>query len=126
MTDLQCQSCAGKVQDAWICRTCSTDLRETLASLADRVLTNPKTGETRPGPGWLELLEDSMLGGTRLGESARRSSDLGSPMPCSVGKSGDWTGSPSSLHADISGLLFDWVQNVCERQNITYPTGGTP
>lgn len=75
-----------------------------LTDLYERTATNLATGETRPAPGGLELLHDAALGDTRLGESARRSSDLTSPIPCNL--------TASQLYDDIHNTLQRWCELV--------------
>lgn len=99
----ECQSCSAKSQ-TYLCTRCQTDLADTLTQLAYRTATNFSTGETRPAPGWLELLEDAALGRTRLGESARRSSDRNTPLPVNLGA--------SELLDDVHAMLTKWVELI--------------
>jgi hypothetical protein len=85
---MECQHCSGKVQDAFICRQCEVELKDMLLGL----------------PRWLDFLHDAAVGATRLGESARRSGDLTSPMPCNLGA--------STLYDDTHAMLIRWVEIV--------------
>jgi hypothetical protein len=100
---MSCQRCSGRVHDAFICRRCERDLKEMLDGL----------------PRWLGYLQDCVHGQTRLGESARRSSDQGSPMPCPVGPKGDWKGSPSELYQQVHNTLSRIVQEICESRGVS-------
>jgi hypothetical protein len=84
----QCQHCSGRVHDAFICHPCQVELKEMLLGL----------------PKWLGYLADAAHGQTRLGESARRSGDLTSPMPCNL--------SASKIYDDVSNMLWKWVGAV--------------
>lgn len=85
-----------------------------LTNLAHRTALNTATGHTRPAPGWLELLHDAALGDTRLGESARRSSDLTSPIPCNL--------TASQLYDDIHDTLQRWCELVSlHTETLTIP-----
>jgi hypothetical protein len=99
----ECEVCRRKTQ-LYLCEGCSSELREMLTNLAERTATNLKTGETRPTAGWLELLEDAALSRTRLGESARRSSDRNTPLPVNL--------KASELLNNIHGMLARWSEAV--------------
>jgi hypothetical protein len=100
---VDCTNCGRKSQ-LYLCGGCSTELQEMLTNLAERTATNLKTGETRPTAGWLELLEDAALSRTRLGESARRSSDRNTPLPVNL--------KASELLNNIHGMLAQWSETV--------------
>lgn len=108
MTD--CQSCGGKTAGPNLCGRCTTDLRDTLTLLARRTAVNVTTGEHRPAPGFLELLEDAALGFTRLGESARRSTEHSTPLPVNL--------NASALYDDIHAMLQRWTQAI----NVSHET----
>lgn len=99
----ECQHCSAKSQ-LHLCSRCQGELRDTLTNLARRTNTNRETGETRPAPGWLELLEDAALGRTRLGESARRSTDRNTPLPVNLGA--------SELLEATTAMLGRWVELI--------------
>lgn len=101
MTD--CQTCGAKTQ-LHLCNRCQNNLRDTLTQLAYRTATNHTTGEQRPAPGWLELLEDAALGRTRLGESARRSTEHSTPMPVNL--------TASQLLEDVHAMLQRWIELI--------------
>lgn len=99
----ECDVCHAKT-DLRLCHRCQTELKDTLTQLAHRTNTNHQTGETRPAPGWLELLEDAALGRTRLGESARRSTEHSTPMPANLSAS-------DLLHA-TTAMLTRWAELI--------------
>lgn len=95
----QCQVCAGR-SELHLCGVCQRELKDMLVGLA--------VGQELPnghrGAGWLEFLEDACTGHTRLGESARRSTDKGSPMLHNE--------RASDLLDNIHGMLLKWVAAV--------------
>jgi hypothetical protein len=101
VTATTCQRCNAKCA-LFLCTNCSAELKDMLLHL----------------PRWLDYLHDATVGNTRLGESARRSTDLGSPMPCPVGPKGDWKGSPSELYQQVHNTLSRWVQDICESRGV--------
>lgn len=95
----QCQVCTAPT-DSGLCGICQRELRDMLVGLAvGQVLPNGTRGQ-----GWLENLEDAALGRTRLGESARRSTERGSPMLHNE--------RASDLYNDITDMLQRWVEIV--------------
>jgi hypothetical protein len=84
---VKCEICGGKSQN-FLCGKCESDLKEMLLGL----------------PQWIGYLHDAAVGATRLGESARRSGDLTSPMPCNL--------SASKIYDDVSNMLWKWVGAV--------------
>jgi hypothetical protein len=66
------------------------------------------TGQELPnghrGASWLEYLQDCANGHTRLGESARRSTEHGSPLLMNERASG--------LLSDVHSMLLRWVAAV--------------
>lgn len=96
----ECGACARKSQ-LFLCASCQNDLRDNLTQLARRTAINSVTGETRAAAGWIELLEDAVLGRTRLGESARRSTERNTPLPVNLGA--------SQLLDNIHDMLTMWV-----------------
>ncbi|TDH48869.1 hypothetical protein E2F47_22145 [Mycobacterium eburneum] len=85
---------------------------------------------TKLGGGLIGYLHDAANGHTLLGESARRSSDKGSPMPCKIGPDGgegpktvaeSFKGSPSDLLDQAHAVLIEWVRDVCEARGIDMP-----
>ncbi len=106
----ECDVCHAKSQ-LRLCARCQSDLRDTLTQLAHRTATNHATGEQRPAPGWLELLEDARLGRTRLGESARRASEYSRPALARLtdNKLDSFGGSPRELLDNIHYMLTRWI-----------------
>jgi hypothetical protein len=92
-----CQHCGSRANDAFLCRQCATDLREMLEGL----------------PRWLAYLSDAAHGQTRLGESARRSGDLTSPMPVHLGA--------SALYRQVHNTLSRIMQEICESRGVEIP-----
>lgn len=119
---IECEVCSAKSQ-LHLCNRCTTDLRAMLAGLARgeyvRTGSHGRTGSggrwwiERRTPGWLEFLEDAALGRTRLGESARRSSDLTMPLPVNL--------SASALLQQVHNCLARWVQELCESHGVEVP-----
>ncbi|ORV92785.1 hypothetical protein AWC11_07215 [Mycobacterium interjectum] len=68
----------------------------------------------RRAAGWIEYLEDAVLGRTRLGESARRSTDLTTPLPVHLGA--------SELLGDVETMLAKWAAIVSTKtETLTVP-----
>lgn len=96
----QCQVCQGRTADLNLCSVCQSELRSMLVGLAvGQVLPNGQRGA-----GWIEYLEDACHGKTRLGESARRSSEKGSPMLHNE--------RASELLGNVHDMLIRWVEAV--------------
>jgi hypothetical protein len=71
------------------------------------------TGQTSAG--WIENLQDGVWGHTRLGESARRSTDRNSPLMVHL--------DASRLLDNVHATLARWVQDLCDGRGINYPDG---
>jgi len=100
---IQCQNCHRKSQ-LHLCTDCSNQLREMLTGLA---IGFPLGNGKRSRP-WLQCLEDAALGDTRLGESARRSTDRTQPLPF---------GEPASqLLTNTQATLATWFQTILNRK----------
>ena len=100
----ECSVCGGRAT-LFLCSPCQGELKGMLVGLGDHtVLTNMITGDTAVGPSWIEILEDAALGRTRLGESARRSSERGSPMLHNE--------RASELLDNVHSMLLRWVEAV--------------
>lgn len=95
----QCQSCTAPT-DSGLCGVCQRELRDMLTGL----VVGQELPNGRRAAGWLEFLEDAALGRTRLGESARRSTERGSPMLHSARH--------SDLYNDVTDMLLRWVDAV--------------
>lgn len=96
----QCQVCQGRTADLNLCSVCQSELKSMLVGLAvGQVLPNGQRGA-----GWIENLQDAAWGRTRLGESARRSSEKGSPLLMNERASG--------LLENVTDMLLKWVQAV--------------
>lgn len=110
---VECQKCARKSQ-LFLCGSCQQNLRELLTGLA----VGQPLSNGRHAPGWIEFLEDAQLGRTRLGESARRSTERTTPLPVRLGPHTNptadtqWIGSPSDLLDNLHSLLEQWVEIV--------------
>ena len=92
----ECEVCARKSQ-TFLCGSCQHELRDLLTGLA----VGQELANGRHAPGWLEYLEDAALGRTRLGESARRSTDRNTPLPVHLGA--------SQLLRNIEDTLLRWA-----------------
>lgn len=115
---MTCEVCQAKSQ-LFLCNQHAAELRDMLEGLTGRTETDMLTGETHPGPGWLSVLEDSVLGETRLGESARRSTDQTSPLPVHL--------KASELLDDVRGTLGTWIRHLCETRGAKFtPTTPRP
>jgi hypothetical protein len=103
-----CQVCARKTQ-LFLCQSCSTDLHDLLRGLAvGQELPNGKRA-----PSWLEYLQDAAWGRTRLGESARRSTEHSTPLPVNLGA--------SQLLENVNGMLLGWARHICESRGVELP-----
>ena len=101
MTD--CQRCSRKSQ-LYLCSPCQGELHDMLKGLA----TGQQLPNGRTAPGWLEYLEDAALGRTRLGESARRSTEHSTPLPVNLGA--------SALLNNVKDMLHRWAQQLTIHQ----------
>ncbi|TDH48505.1 hypothetical protein E2F47_23605 [Mycobacterium eburneum] len=115
----QCRNC-GADSSLFLCTRCTRELRDMLAHL----------------PRWIGYLEDAVNGQTRLGESARRSSDKGSPALANLGTGGaprkghlhhgavshavvDFSESPSGLLEYTHSVLVEWCRDICHTRGHT-------
>src|ERR1700757_3763452 len=105
----QCQRCGGRAQ-LFLCGTCPRELKNMLTGLA----VGQKLAPGQHGAGWIENLEDAVLGRTRLGESARRSTDRTTPLMVHL--------EASRLLDNVHGVLIRWIQDICESRGIGCPT----
>jgi hypothetical protein len=103
---MNCTVCAAKCNNGFLCSRCQQDLKQLLDGLS---IGNPLGNGRRSRP-WLVCLEDAALGGTRLGESARRSTERNSPTPFNE-RASDELGK-------VEGMLFGWVRHICESRGI--------
>ena len=106
---VECKRCSGKSQ-TYLCARCQVALTELLEGLA--IGTELPDGRmSRP---WLQCLEDARLGDTRLGESARRSTERNTPLPVHLGA--------SQLYDDITATLQHWCEVVSSNtETLTIP-----
>lgn len=96
---MNCQRCERKSQ-LFLCTTCQKDL----GSLLTGLIHGQELPNGQRGAGFLEYLEDAALSRTRLGESARRSTERNTPMPVNL--------TASKLLDDIHATLNTWVAIV--------------
>lgn len=115
-----CTQCGAQAQ-LFGCTRCQNELRAWLNGLAYGTAVNFSTGETRSCPGYLERLQEAMHGQTRLGESARRSTDKGSPALCKLGPKGSFRGSPGQLMVYTHSVLVEWTRDICETRGVPTP-----
>ena len=104
-----CRNCHRKCHDAFLCHQCANDLRELLHGLA----VGMPLDNGRRSRAWLVALEDAALGDTRLGESARRSTDKTTPIPFGE--------NASALLASMRNMLETWVKHLCEARGMELP-----
>lgn len=102
---MNCANCDAKTADTYGCNRCTAELRTMLTGL----------------PRWLTHLEEAATGQTRLGESARRSTEKGSPALCRLGPKGDFRDSPGELLERASAVLVEWVRDICETRGVKVP-----
>lgn len=97
-----------------LCHRCTDDLRDNLRGL----------------PTWIGYLRDAANGQTRLGESARRSTDKGSPMLPRIGPAGgkgaktvaqSFRHSPSDLLAYTHSVLTEWAIDLHNTHKVPIP-----
>ena len=105
---MTCTICAAAT-DLYACQKCVADIRSTLTGL----IRGPLLDSGHYGAGWLEALEDAAHGRTRLGSSARRSSEKGSPMLCNL--------RASDLLGMVTDMLQTWVRDLCESRGVQVP-----
>jgi hypothetical protein len=72
-------------------------------------------------PGWITALNEEINGETRKGTSVRRSTDLGSPALCRLGKDGSFRGGPGQQLVYTHSVLVEWVRDICEQRGIEVP-----
>lgn len=103
----ECKNCGRKSQ-VFLCQSCRDELRSMLIGMA--------YGQELPNghraAGFLEFLEDAALGRTRLGESARRSTEMNSPVP--------FNSRASELLAAVHNTLTGWCQHLIESRGVQY------
>jgi hypothetical protein len=104
---MKCTQCSAKC-GTYLCNRCQSQLRDWLTGM----------------PRWLMHLEEAVTGQTRLGESARRSSEKGSPALCRLGPKGDFARSPSQLLNYTNSVLVEWVRDICETRGVQIPVFG--
>jgi hypothetical protein len=102
----ECVQCQGRSSNAYLCARCCSELRSMLDGLA---IGNPLGNGRRSRP-WLVCLEDAALGGTRLGESARRSTERNSPTPFNE-RASDELGK-------VTNTLTTWCRHLAESRGI--------
>ncbi|MEZ0366790.1 hypothetical protein ACAG26_24255 [Mycobacterium sp. pUA109] len=105
---MTCTVCTAKT-DLFLCGRCKGELRSTLSGL----VRGPAYTNGHYGAGGLAFLLQAAHGQTRLGESARRSTDKGSPMLCNL--------RASELLANVSNFLSTWIRDICETRGVEIP-----
>jgi hypothetical protein len=69
---------------------------------------------------WLEGMEDARLGRTRLGESARQSSERSTPLLVRLGPKHKWEGSPVEVLKAFHGTMATWIRHLTESRGTTF------
>lgn len=100
----KCTHCL-RSAELFLCTRCQTELRDTLNDL----------------PGWITALQEDAWGQTRMGESVRRSTDLGSPALCKLGPSGSFARSPGQLLVYTHSVAVEWTRDLCETRGVEIP-----
>lgn len=95
----KCQYCHRNSQ-LFLCEQCQDKAADLLEGLADGWPVESEHKTYRTGS-YIEFLEDAVLGRTRLGESARRSTERGSPMPVNL--------AASDVLDNIHDMLTRWT-----------------
>lgn len=95
----ECAVCSGR-SELYLCSVCQSELKSMLRGL----VVGQELPNGQRGIGFIEALEDAALGRTRLGESARRSSEKGSPMLHNE--------RASELLDNVHSMLLRWVEAV--------------
>lgn len=81
---------------------------------------------TYQGAGWLEALEDVRLGRTRLGESARRSTENNTPLMVRLGPTANptretqWANSPVDVLKRFHGVMATWIRHLTESRGVAF------
>lgn len=104
---VECQ--CGRKTDVHLCADCQRDVEGWLSDLACGWTLTTSAGRTYQSESFIDYLSDARYGATRLGMSARRSTEHSAPMLAHLGKHGDFKGSPAELHDDLHALLTHWV-----------------
>ena len=123
-----CVVCARNAPNAYLCGACTSELRSWLHGLANgMVLHNHETNVTYRAAGFLEALEDVRLGRTRLGESARRSTENNTPLMVRLGPKTQWAGSPVDVLKRFHGTMATWIRHITETRGTTFaPINSVP
>jgi hypothetical protein len=109
---MKCQHCHRQSQ-LYLCECCQDEAEDMLTGLADGWPLQSEHKAYRSGS-YLEFLADAALGHTRLGESARRSTERGSPMPVNLTAAGTLD--------DIHDMLTRWTVVVnTKAETLTVP-----
>lgn len=145
----QCQACSAPSPDAFICRQCTTDLRDMLRALTQGPYIPAVNGRTASGGKWmierrtaglLANLDDVVHRHTRIGGSnghRKRGDEISVPFEPHTGKmvkdkkTGDDTDEPVLSPQGNAALLLDTINNklttivrdVCESRGIQCPRG---
>jgi hypothetical protein len=120
-----CRRCGRRAQ-LYLCQHCTIDLQELITSLIVKYNPAGPEGTTASGgrwwierrsPGLLEYLNDAVLGQTRLGISARHSTDYTTPMP--------FNGKASALATEAAETLTSWATKISRHVETLTATGET-
>jgi hypothetical protein len=110
----KCRGCERPAQ-LFLCQSCQSKARDVLKDLA--LGCRLHLGETpldKRGPSFLRFLHDTRLGFTRMGDSARRSTENSRPALARLTKNekDSFKGSPLELSNEIHQTLMFWAEAV--------------
>lgn len=117
-----CVVCARSAPNAFLCGQCTSELRSWLQGLAGG---SELPSGTKSLP-WLEALEDVRLGRTRLGESARRSTENNTPLMVRLGptpnstRETQWVDSPVDVLKRFHGTMATWIRHLTESRGVKF------
>lgn len=103
---MKCTQCQGNAT-LFLCKRCQYELHDMLHGL----VAGEPSANGQPSAGWIDYLDDAAHGQTRLGESARRSTEKGSPLMVNL--------RASELLTYAHSVLLEWTRDITD-------TTGTP
>ena len=106
---MTCENCGAKTE-LYLCGHCTAELRDMLHGL----VYGQDLPNQHQGAGFIEYLEDARFGRTRLGESARKSTEYSRPALAKLtdDDKDSFKGSPSELFTRIQNILLTWTHKL--------------